>query len=377
MRGYIDGIDFLNMEAMKYYSVPNTWSPERKKENAVSKIFSSSWWGAQKRDGIFMMLIIDEDGNIIFRPRSKNVKGEFVDKKDWVPHLMNELFQSLPKGTCLLGELYLPRDEQAKSTSAVMNSLKDKAIKRQEKEEDKLHYYIFDILADEGKSLVDTPALERFNLLHEYYKVYGNRYHFEWAKYCNGKELWDLLQQLLADGYEGVVITNENAKYQPGKRSNSVSLKIKKELQDTIDCIMCGANAPSKLYTGKEIETWPYWFDELTNKKIQVTDFTKNETYKSYIDGAPVVPVTKNWFYGWAGSWKLGLYKGRGITEIGNLSGITDEMKQNWKDYVGKVLEVTAMEIMDTHGLRHPKLVRVRDDKSGAECTWESVFHEV
>lgn len=376
MKGYIDGIDFLNMEAMKYYSVPNTWSPERKKENAVSKIFSSSWWGAQKRDGIFMMLIIDEDGNVIFRPRSKNVKGEFVDKKDWVPHLMNELFQSLPKGTCLLGELYLPRDEQAKSTSAVMNSLKDKAIKRQEKEEDKLHYYIFDILADEGKSLLNTPALERFNLLREYYKVYGNRYHFEWAKYYNGKELWDLLQQLLADGYEGVVITNENAKYQPGKRSNSVSLKIKKELQDTIDCVVIGANPPTKMSGTKEPETWEYWFNELTSEKILASEyFAKNHEsiYTSYVDGAPVVPVTKNWFYGWAGSLKLGLYDGDKIVHVGDLSGITDEIKENWRNYLNTVVEVSCMQVMDTGGLRHPRAIQFNRDKNLKDCLMEQI----
>ena len=213
MKGYINNIDFLNLEPQRYYSVPNTWSPERKKENAVSKIFSSFWWGARKVDGIFMMLIIDEDENEIFRPRSKNVKGEFVNKIEWVPHLAS-FFRGLPNGTCLLGELYLPRDEQAKTTSSIMNCLKEKAISRQQKEEDKLHFY--DILAHQGQSLLDTPALERFNLLKEYEDIYSSSKYVEWATYKNGKDLWDMLQNLLADGYEGVVITNENAKYQPG-----------------------------------------------------------------------------------------------------------------------------------------------------------------
>ena len=177
-----------------------------------------------------------------------------------------------------------------------------------------------------------------------------------------------MLQDLLADGYEGVVITNAAAHYQPGKRSNSVSLKIKKELQDTIDCVVIGANPPTKLYSGKEIESWPYWFNELTDEKIN------GEFYEDYANGNPIIPVTKNWFYGWAGSLRLGAYKDGKLVEIGSLSGVTDEVKENWRNYVGKVAEVTAMEIMDTGGLRHPKLNQFRTDKAATECTWDSIF---
>ncbi len=371
MKGYIDGINFFNMEAMKYYSVPNTWSEEKKKDNAINKIFSGDWWGAQKRDGIFMMLLCDEDDNVLFRPRSKNVKGEFVDKTEWVPQFA-PFFRGIPNGTCLLGELYLPRDEQAKATSSIMNCLKDKAIGRQQKEEDKLHFYVFDILAHEGKSLLDTPALERFTLLKEYEDIYASAKYIEWATYKNGEELWNMLQNLLADGYEGVVITNATAHYQPGKRSNAVSLKIKKELQDTIDCVVIGANPPTKLYTGKEIRTWTFWLNELTNEKVS------GELYEDYANGEPIIPVTKNWFYGWAGSLRLGAYKDRKLVEIGSLSGVTDEVKENWKDYIGKIAEVTAMEIMTNqqggYGLRHPKLVNFRNDISPEDCTWEKIF---
>ena len=370
----INGIDFYNLEIEKYYAPPNSWSEEKRRDNAISKIFSGDWVGAQKRDGAFYAFICDEDGNRFLRGRSKSVSGEYLDKYELVPQL-HPFFESLPKGTCLLGEIYLPRDEQAKTTTSFMNCLPEKAIKRQQKEEDKLHYYIFDILADEGKSLIDTAAENRFNLLSSYQHTYGENYH-EWAQYYEGKELWNRLQELLADGYEGIVITRKGATYKPGKRTNQDTLKVKKELQDTIDCVVIGANPPSKLYTGKEIESWPYWFDEMTNTKVEVTDFTnpQKSMYKLYVDGAPVIPVTKNWFYGWAGSLKLGAYKDGKLVEIGNLSGITDEVKENWRDWVGKVIEVTAMEVMDTGGLRHPKFVGERIDKAPTECTWDSIF---
>ena len=55
MKCIIDGIDFYDLPAMKYFSPSTSWSPEKKKENAMQKIFSGEWWGAQKRDGIFVM----------------------------------------------------------------------------------------------------------------------------------------------------------------------------------------------------------------------------------------------------------------------------------------------------------------------------------
>ena len=231
MNCIIDGYDFFNMEAMKYYSVPVGWSEEKKKENAMNKIFSGEWYGAQKHDGIFMLFGKDMEGNMYLRPRSRNTKKEFINKIDWVPHL-HPFFESIPNGTVFLGELYLPRDEQAKTTTSIVNCLLPKSLKRQEKEEDKLHYYIFDVLADAGESYLDKKAIDRFIDVQDLSKIYNSPY-VEWAEYFSGKELWDELQKLLTDGYEGMVITYENAKYEPGKRSSKVSLKIKKEMRQT------------------------------------------------------------------------------------------------------------------------------------------------
>lgn len=378
MNCIIDGIDFYNLDAMKYYSTPSTWSEEKKKENAVNKIFSGEWLGSQKRDGCFYMCGKNPEGEIFLRPRAKNTKGEFVNKVDWVPHL-HRFFNELEPGTVFLAELYLPRDEQAKSTSSIMNSLQAKAIKKQEKEEDKLILYIFDVLAWEGKSFLDTCAEDRFEELIVGWRAYPNQY-VEWAEYVEGKELWDTLQNLLADGYEGMVITYKKAKYEPGKRSNKVSLKIKKEIQETIDCVVIGANAPTKLSGTKEPETWEWWFNESTNTKILASEyFAQNHEsiYNSYVEGGAVYPVTKAWFYGWAGSLKLGLYDGDKLIHVGDLSGVDEEVKENWKDYVGKVMEISCMEISENAqggwGFRHPRMLGWREDKTARECTVEQV----
>lgn len=368
MNCIIEGIDFYNLDAMRYYSPPNSWSQEKIKDNVTSKIFSGNWLGSQKRDGTFSLFGKNLEGEIFLRPRAKNVKGEYVNKIDWVPQFKS-VIEQLDPGTVMLGEIYLPRDEQAKTTTSILNCLLPKSLARQEIEDNKLHLYIFDILAENGKSYLNMRAEDRFNLLESFSRAYPSRY-VEWAHYVEGKELWNTLQNLLADGYEGMVITYKDAHYEPGKRSSKVSLKVKKELQDTIDCVIMSALPPRKDYTGIEIRTWPYWYDEMTDEKIY------GEFYDDYANGRAIMPVTKTWFNGWAGSLKLGAYKNGQLVSIGQLSGITDEIKENWHDYIGKVCEITAMEIMDTKGIRHPKFCRWRDDIDPADCTWERIFGE-
>ena len=38
MYGFIDGYDFGEMEPMKYFAPPSTWSDEKKRENARMKM---------------------------------------------------------------------------------------------------------------------------------------------------------------------------------------------------------------------------------------------------------------------------------------------------------------------------------------------------
>ena len=127
MYGFIDGYDFGEMEAMKYYAPPSTWSDEKKRDNARTKIYSGDWYGAEKKDGYFAKLIKDEDSNIILYSRSRGVNGKFADKHEWVPHLQ-PFFDSLPNGACLLGELYLPSQPGSKNITTIMGCLKEKAI---------------------------------------------------------------------------------------------------------------------------------------------------------------------------------------------------------------------------------------------------------
>ena len=261
MKNFINGIDFHNLEAQKYWAPTASWSDERKKQEVTSMIFSGDYVGARKMDGAFYKFVKDEDGNMELLGRSKSVSGDYLNKIDWVPQFKH-FFDYLPNGTC----------------------------------------------------------------------------------------------------------------YQPGKRPARQTCKVKRELEESIDAVILDANAPTRDYTGKEIETWQYWEDIKTGEKL------KGEFYREYdLNGSPE-PVTKNYFYGWAGSLVIGLYNtetGK-YNPIGSLSGLTEEVLSNWKDYRGKVVEVTGMQIFRDEngkfsGIRHPKLKAFRDDKAAKECTFEQV----
>lgn len=382
MYGYIDGYDFGEMEVMKYWAPPSSWTDEKKRENAHSRIFSGEWHGAEKKDGYFAKLIKDEDGNIILYSRSRGVNGKFADKHEWVPQL-NSFFDELPNGTCLLGELYFPSKPGSRMVTTVMGCLKEKAIDRQTKGE-KLHFYVFDCLAWEGTSYLSTCFEDRVDELNLMWRAGYESEYVSIAKYFTGQELWSMLQEVLARGDEGIVITHRSGKYEPGKRPSKTTLKIKKELKQTIDCFFTGVgSAPTKEYTGKEIETWTYWENARTGEKME------GEYYSDYAAGASIVPVTKGYFNGWYGSLEIGVfrhkvgskckingvvYEDTEVFPIGWLSGLTEEMKANPKKYAFQPIEITAMEYDSfSHTLRHGKMVGWRKDLTLKDCTLEKI----
>lgn len=365
MKGYIDKIDFHNLENQRYWSFPKAYKGNPTEETR-NMIFSGDYIGAKKIDGAFYKFIKDEDGNMELLGRSKGVGGDYLDKLAWVPQL-HPFFNELPNGTCLLGEIYFPNKEGSRHVTTIMGCLEEKAIERQERG-DKLNYYVFDILAYDNLSYLDYMVEDRVKRLKICSALYENEY-LHWAKYYEGKELWTHLQTVLGNGGEGIVITKLGTKYQPGKRPARQTLKVKKELQNTIDCFFTGKiSAPTRLYTGKEIETWRYWEDTRTGKKMT------GQKYHLYDEGQPIEPITKPYYYGWAGSLEIGLMKDGQVVGIGWLSGLPDLIKGDPQAYKGKVIEVAAMEMFDdTKALRHAKMLQFREDKTMEECTWDQL----
>ncbi len=106
-----------------------------------------------------------------------------------------------------------------------------------------LRAFVFDILYYDGKSLLDTPLLERL----EYIKkaIHGD----EVLIPAPGKvlhkasEVQTMLEDSISKGLEGVVVKRTDSAYQAGGRNfNWVKLKrhAAGELHDTIDCVILG-----------------------------------------------------------------------------------------------------------------------------------------
>ena len=365
MIGYINGNDFLNIECQKYWSFPSSYDIKKKQEQLNLMLYSNDYIASEKKDGYWQMLIKDEDGNITMRARSKGVKG-WICKQEWVPHLYS-FFDTLPIGTCLLTEVYLPGGT-SKSITSILGCGKEKAIQRQEN--NKLHMYVFDVLAWDNEILYDKPIVERIKKLNNIIP----------SEYIDIAIYWDTPDDIrtnwlniLSDGGEGVVLTKKNNPYEFGKRTARHTLKLKKELQETIDVFLTGRwKEATKLYTGDSVETWQYWYNEDTEERV-------SGTLSSIKNIDCLTPVTRLWYFHMAAAVEIAVILNDKVTPIGWISGINDEVRKgivdNQDKYKGQVVELQAMEI-DYNGtiptLRHAKIVRWRnkEDKSWKDCVW-------
>ena len=369
--GEIDKVNFQELDAERFWSFPKSYKKDTKEETR-NMIFSGEYTGSRKMDGAYYRFIKDMNGNMVLQGRSKGVSGNFLDKYNWVPQL-HPFFESLPNGTCLLGEIYFPENEGSSNVTKIMGCLMQKARERQEKG-DKLHYYIFDVWAFNGESFLKKKIEDRINTLIDIEAEYVSEY-VEVAAYFEGNELWEQLQLILENGGEGVIITKKGTIPEPGKRKARKSLKIKKEISNTIDCFFTGKGTePTKEYTGKELETWPYYINTITDERLEV-----KEHYREYMTGSPIIPVTKPYYYGWAGSLEIGVVKGDKVVPIGLLSGLSDDLKSRPTAQKGKTIEVSCMELQyhddgRQPGLRHAKFIQFRPDKNWKECKWEDIF---
>lgn len=367
MSGTISNFNFLEAEAQKYWSFPSSYTTEKKHDQLNTMLYSNDYVASEKRDGYFQFIIKDDEGNVYMRARAKGVNG-WVCKQDWVPQL-RPFFDELPNGTCLVAEVYLP-GKTSKAITTILGCAQPKAVERQMRDT-YLRLSVFDVLAWGGHLLYSEPIVERITWLENVHSI-ANEYVDVVEYWFTPDEIHDNWLRILEEGGEGVVLTLKNNPYEFGKRTARHTLKLKKELQETIDVFLTGRwKAPTMLYTGKEIESWPYWYDELKEERVEGTlaDRVNNDT---------LIPVTRLWFYNWAGAVEIATYYAGRVTPIGWISGIADDVRADivvnpdyWK---GKVVELQAMEIDHsgpTPTLRHAKIINWRTDKNAEDCIWQ------
>ena len=121
----INGTDFWDgFDAMKYWAPPKSYDRQKWKQEIHEYMLSGQYIGARKVDGIWAMIIKDEEGNFHLRSRTKNVEGTYADKAEWIPQILSEL-EDIPAGTVLLGEIYKYGEEGSRKATAILNCLKN------------------------------------------------------------------------------------------------------------------------------------------------------------------------------------------------------------------------------------------------------------
>ena len=343
------------------------WTLPANKKDKLSEICASGeYFAEEKIYGALYQFCRTDKGNYLFG-RTVSVKnGLLTNKIDNVPHI-NSALSCLPCGTVIVGEIYVPGGT-SKNVTSIMGCLPAEAIKRQDKQ-GKIKYYLHDMIFYNGEDMQSWGAEARYQKLVEAW----NEFHLEQFDFLRLAESFDTgieerLSQILAAGGEGIVLKKKDAPYSEGKRPAWATIKCKQ--MDTLDLICTRAIEATKDYTGKELETWPFWERTLTEVEQIHTDICQFG-----VEGW--IPITKPYFYGWKTAIGIGAYDDEGnLKEIGTVSsGLTDEMRAHLDDYVGKVVALQCMSIdRKEKTLRHPIVKAWRDDKNAAECKLSEVF---
>lgn len=332
---------FKNMAPMKYYEA----NLEHPRAEEMFHNRNGEFFAMQKYDGEWCRAIIMED-EVLLQSRSvSRVTGTYGDKTEHVPHITKNLLNSYPAGTVLLGEIaFMGFNRTSREVGSVMRCKPPKAIERQTEEENKLHFYIFDVLAYDYKDLMDLPFESRF--IPEHTMSSASYIHVAANDSENGS-FESIVDYVWGYGGEGIMIVRKDMMYQPGSRRAWQTLKVKKKL-GKLTAKVLSTIEPNKFYEGDQINTWPYVIDEEA--------------------------VTKPFFYGW----KNGViveYKGRVVRVT---SGLTDYEREQLSqpEIQEKIVngelyaEVTGMELTED-SIRHPifiKLIEVDNNEKSSKA---------
>jgi len=156
------------------------------------------------------------------QPKLDGVRCLFDGKKAWTrnlkdhkPHILRmlqERYPNLPEGMVLDGELMLPNATFQETVSAV---------KKEYEISETLEYHVYDCWME---GLPDLPFGERRLMSQAFLKHSVPTYELK-----SPKEIWEMLDYFIGDGYEGLIYRSSGGVYKHG-RSGRDLLKLKKFL---------------------------------------------------------------------------------------------------------------------------------------------------
>lgn len=370
---------YENLEIQKYWSLPSSYSKERRQQTLEMLIMQQQYIFSLKTDGVFSRAIFAVNEPMLqSRGISKITKtyGRMEEKVLW----FEQANRAFSKETVILGECFIPGGID-RDAGAITRSLPPRALKLQEKTP--LHWRMFDCLCWEGQDLLNTPIEERIKYL-EVAEKRINHPLVEAVKYYPMDEtFFDKLSEIFETKGEGVVLYKKGSVYHPGKRGPAwENIKVKQEISADIDTFIIGVEEPTHSYTGKDISSWPFWENTRTNEKVY------GEYFGEYQIGGPYIPITKNYYYNWPGAMYLGVYKNDGnIVKLCKVAGLTEELKTELRDNfdewymcpitIGGMMVSTAQADENGIGIsiRHPYIKTIRkNDIDPKDCTLEKII---
>ena len=331
----------------------------------------------EKFDGTRALVYFFEDYARVFSRRISKKTGFYVENTDSVPQIRD--IETTLCDTILDGEMFIP-SQGFQVSSAVMNCKYDKAIERQEELGFQV-FHAFDILFYKGIDLRDKPLHLRKVYLRLAIAEINSPY-IVCVDYftCKGVESKQYYLDIVSRGGEGVIIKPKDGLYHH-KRGWEYS-KIKSFL--TREMILLGFTEPTREYTGKAPKDWEY-----------------------YEDG---IPVTRHYYFNQVGNMKLGVLLSDSELEaipknkrgevlkpsncdlcvddedwnvmiVCECGGYSDEEREYFTEHqeelIGSTVEVKANGVMKDSGrLRHPRFLRMREDKAPESCIWKDHIGE-
>ena len=329
------------MELNEWYrSTPaKYWQPDKSKHIEQDIISNpdkySNYLASEKMDGNWTRWIINENHQVTVQSRTISKKtNEYGDLTEKVPHL-TKLISELPANTVILGELcYMELNKHSDEVGTILRCLPAKAIARQKTAP--LHLYIFDVLMWDGEDIHNKPYIERI----KYFNSIEQNDFIHCARPREVKEIVNEYDDYLERGGEGYVLVLKNASYSPGTRTAWSSIKLK-QATDDLELKVIDTIDPVYEYNGEDPDGWEY------------RDSNGN-------------PITKRAYYGW----KAGVVVEYNGIPVKVTSGCSDE-DGDWlasDEAADKITNnelyavVRAMQITKDGSLRHPVLVRLRED---------------
>ena len=329
--------DFPMMTPMKYYNNEDTSNAKRQ---AMIDNKDGEYIATKKNDGDWAMLIHWEKGKNLVRSRSiSKVTGVYGDYTEKVPHIVEEM-DGWPNNTVVLAELCWDQDgTNANTVGTILRCLPAKAVERQK--ENKLKAVIFDLLMVDGKDLTNLGYYFRLEEV-----LLFPRGLYTYPTEVITQDFAAAADQIIAGGGEGIVIQRCDYTYNPGNRTAWKTLKLKQQLPE-MELKVIGTLEPKKFYEGDCPETWEYELEDPV-------------THDKYL-------VTKPYYFGWKNGITVLLPD---ETTCDVASGLTDddrewlatEAAQQMIDNEELYAVVKAMSFNDKGRLRHPSLVRLRNE---------------